>query len=192
MFKQLLMVSGFDRYFQIAPCFRDEDARADRAPGEFYQLDFEMSFVTQDDVFAAIEPVLHGVFEEFAGFNRDTQRKVTGVPVPAHSLRRGDAELRHRQAGPAQPAPDLRCRRGLRRLGFQGRFAGIVAKGGVVRAHPAPSAAEPAAQLLRQAERLGAGRGRAGPGLHHRAKAARARARSPSSWPTSAWPGSRR
>src|SRR5690348_15939257 len=66
-FKQLIMIAGFDRYFQIAPCFRDEDARADRSPGEFYQLDLEMSFVTQDDVFAAVEPVIRGVFEEFAG-----------------------------------------------------------------------------------------------------------------------------
>ena len=74
-FKQLLMVAGFDRYFQIAPCFRDEDSRADRSL-EFYQLDVEMSFVTQDDVFAAIEPVLHGVFEEFGG------RKVTPYPFP--------------------------------------------------------------------------------------------------------------
>jgi aspartyl-tRNA synthetase len=66
-FKQLIMIAGFDRYFQIAPCFRDEDPRADRLPGEFYQLDVEMSFVTQDDVFAAMEPVIRGVFEEFSG-----------------------------------------------------------------------------------------------------------------------------
>jgi aspartyl-tRNA synthetase len=68
------MISGFDRYFQIAPCFRDEDARADRSPGEFYQLDIEMSFVTQDDVFAAVEPVLRGVFEEFADGKPVTQK----------------------------------------------------------------------------------------------------------------------
>jgi aspartyl-tRNA synthetase len=73
-FKQLIMVAGFDRYFQIAPCFRDEDARADRSPGEFYQVDIEMSFVTQEDVFAAVEPMLRGVFEEFADGKPVTQK----------------------------------------------------------------------------------------------------------------------
>ncbi len=95
-FKQLLMVAGFDRYFQIAPCFRDEAGRADRSPGEFYQLDFEMSYVTQEDVFAAIEPVLHGVFEEFAG-----GRRVSRAPFPR--IPYADAILNY-----ASDKPDLR------------------------------------------------------------------------------------
>ena len=74
IYKQLIMVSGFDRYFQIAPCFRDEDPRADRLPGEFYQLDLEMSFVEQEDVFAAVEPVMRGVFETFANGKPVTQK----------------------------------------------------------------------------------------------------------------------
>jgi aspartyl-tRNA synthetase len=94
-FKQLLMVAGFDRYFQIAPCFRDEDSRADRSL-EFYQLDVEMSFVTQDDVFAAIEPVLHGVFEEFAG-----GKPVTPYPFPRIPYREAIAKY-------GSDKPDLR------------------------------------------------------------------------------------
>ena len=83
-FKQLVMMSGFDRYFQIAPCFRDEDARADRSPGEFYQLDLEMSFVTQQDVFDAVEPVMRGVFEEFSG-GKPVTAKFPLIPY-AHAL----------------------------------------------------------------------------------------------------------
>ena len=134
MFKQLLMVAGFDRYFQIAPCFRDEDARADRSPGEFYQLDFEMSFVTQEDVFAAIEPVLHGVFEEFAA-----GRAVTPAPFPRIAYR--DSMLRY-----GSDKPDLRNPLEITDVtehfvgsGF-GLFARIVEGGGVVRAIPAPGA----------------------------------------------------
>ncbi len=137
MFKQLIMVAGFDRYFQIAPCFRDEDARADRSPGEFYQLDFEMSFVTQDDVFAAIEPVLAGVFEEFAN-----GRKVT----PAGSFPR--IPFREAMLKYGTDKPDLRnplliadVSDHFRGSGF-GLFARIVESGGAVRAIPAPGTAE--------------------------------------------------
>lgn len=136
MFKQLLMVAGFDRYFQIAPCFRDEDARADRSPGEFYQLDFEMSFVTQDDVFAAIEPVLHGVFDEFKG-----DKIVTPAPFPRIPYR--EAMLKY-----GSDKPDLRNPIVITDVsdhfigsGF-GRFADMVAAGDVVRAIPAPGTAE--------------------------------------------------
>ena len=112
-FKQLIMVSGFDRYFQIAPCFRDEDARADRSPGEFYQLDLEMSFVTQQDVFDAVEPVMRGVFEEFAD-GKPVTPKFPLIPY-AEAMR----EIRHRQAGPAQPDRDAERQRSVPRLGLQ-------------------------------------------------------------------------
>ncbi len=134
-FKQLLMIAGFDRYFQIAPCFRDEDSRADRSPGEFYQLDFEMSFVTQEDVFAAIEPVLHGVFEEFAN-----GRRVSPAPFPRIAFE--EAMLKY-----GTDKPDLRnpivvadVTEAFRDSGF-GIFAKAVAGGAVVRAIPAPGAA---------------------------------------------------
>ncbi len=134
-FKQLLMIAGFDRYFQIAPCFRDEDSRADRSPGEFYQLDFEMSFVTQEDVFAAIEPVLHGLFQEFAA-----GRRVSPAPFPRIAY--ADAMLRY-----GTDKPDLRNPIAIadasaifKDSGFA-LFARKVAAGQAVRAIPAPGAA---------------------------------------------------
>jgi aspartyl-tRNA synthetase len=135
-FKQLLMVAGFDRYFQIAPCFRDEDARADRSPGEFYQLDFEMSFVTQDDVFNAIEPVLTGVFKEFAN-----GRAITDYPYPRITFH--DAMFKY-----GSDKPDLRNPLIISDVtaAFDGSDFGIFAKGiasgNVLRAIPAPKTAQ--------------------------------------------------
>ena len=136
MFKQLIMVAGFDRYFQIAPCFRDEDARADRSPGEFYQLDFEMSYVTQDDVFEAIEPVLAGVFAEFANGKSVTPAgEFPRIPYREAMLKYGSDK------------PDLRnpilisdVSDHFKGSGF-GLFDRIVGDGGVVRAIPAPGTA---------------------------------------------------
>ncbi len=134
-FKQLLMISGFDKYFQIAPCFRDEDARADRSPGEFYQLDMEMSFVTQEDVFQAIEPVLYGVFEEFKGAK-------TVSPAPFKRITYDEAMLHY-----GSDKPDLRnplliqdVTDVFRNSGFS-VFSNNIAKGHVVRAIPAPQSA---------------------------------------------------
>jgi aspartyl-tRNA synthetase len=140
-FKQLLMMAGYDRYFQIAPCFRDEDSRADRSPGEFYQLDLEMSFVTQEDVFAAVEPVLRGLFEEFAGFT-GVKKTVTASPFPRITY--DDAMLKY-----GSDKPDLRnpltivdVTEVFRRddVTFNA-FKSVIAKGGVVRAVRVPGVA---------------------------------------------------
>ena len=142
-FKQLLMVAGFDRYFQIAPCFRDEDARADRSPGEFYQLDFEMSYVTQDDVFAAIEPVLHGIFDEFGGFRRDGMPAVDSYPFRRIAF--DEAMLKY-----GSDKPDLRnplvitdVTSVFKRDDVEFRaFRQTIDKGGVVRAIRAPKVSD--------------------------------------------------
>ena len=129
-FKQLVMMSGFDRYFQIAPCFRDEDSRADRSPGEFYQLDLEMSFVEQEDVFTEIEPVLTGLFEEFTDWD---------VPQPFPRIPFADAMLKY-----GSDKPDLRNPLEISDVSdvFENSefaiFAKTVAGGGVVRAIPGP------------------------------------------------------
>lgn len=158
MFKQLLMVAGFDRYFQIAPCFRDEDARADRSPGEFYQLDFEMSFVTQDDVFAAIEPVLQGVFEEFA-----KGKSVTPAPFPRIPYRESMRKY-------GSDKPDLRnpllvhdVTEHFRTSGF-GLFERIVADGGVVRVVAAPNTADKSRKYFDEMNNWARGEGHAGLG----------------------------
>ncbi len=159
MFKQLIMVAGFDKYFQIAPCFRDEDARADRSPGEFYQLDFEMSFVTQEDVFQAIEPVLAGVFEEFA--NGKTVTKAGEFPRIPYK----DAILKY-----GSDKPDLRNPLLVHDVGghFQGSgfglFAKIVEGGGVVRAVPAPNTADKSRKFFDDMNDWARGEGFAGLG----------------------------
>jgi len=159
MFKQLLMVAGFDRYFQIAPCFRDEDARADRSPGEFYQLDFEMSFVTQDDVFNAIEPVLAGLFAEFANGKSVTPAgEFPRIPYKESMLKYGSDK------------PDLRNPLIISDVGshFEGSgfglFANIVAGGGVVRAIPAPGTAEKSRKFFDEMNDWARGEGFAGLG----------------------------
>jgi aspartyl-tRNA synthetase len=159
MFKQLLMVAGFDRYFQIAPCFRDEDARADRSPGEFYQLDFEMSFVTQDDVFNAIEPVLAGLFEEFANGKSVTPAgEFVRIPYREAMLKYGSDK------------PDLRNPLLVHDVGdhFEGSgfglFAGMVDKGMVVRAIPAPGTADKSRKFFDDMNEWARGEGFAGLG----------------------------
>ena len=135
-FKQLVMIAGFDKYFQIAPCFRDEDARADRSPGEFYQLDVEMSFVTQDDVFAALEPVLNGVFEEFGGGKAVTAPPFPRIPYDVAMLKYGNdkPDLRN-------PIEIVDVTEIWRATDFK-IFASAIEKGAVVRAIPAQGAAK--------------------------------------------------
>jgi len=129
-FKQLIMVSGFDRYFQIAPCFRDEDSRADRSPGEFYQLDLEMSFVEQQDVFDAVEPVIRGVFEEFSDKKIDSE--FVQIPYAESMLKYGNDKPDLRIPFEIVDVTDL----------FRGSdfaiFAKNIEKGAVVRAIPGP------------------------------------------------------
>ena len=134
-FKQLLMVAGFDRYFQIAPCFRDEDGRADRSPGEFYQLDFEMSFVTQEDVWNTIEPVIHGVFEEFAD-----GRAVTPPPFPRIPF--AEAMAKYGTDKPDLRIPFVNADVTAVFAGSEFKvFAEAGKRGAVVRAVPGPGAA---------------------------------------------------
>ncbi len=134
-FKQMLMISGFDKYFQIAPCFRDEDARADRSPGEFYQLDFEMAFPTQDDVFSALEPVLHGVFTEFSEGRTITTTPFPRIPFDESLLKYGNDKPDLRNPLVISDVTEI-----FDNSNFK-IFAQAVRKGAVVRAIPAPKAA---------------------------------------------------
>ncbi len=135
-FKQLIMVAGFDRYFQIAPCFRDEDARADRSPGEFYQLDVEMSFVTQEDVFAAVEPVLRGVFEQF-GAGKPVTKKFPLIPYARAMLDYGVDKPDLRNPIKIADVTEVFEREDV----TFNAFKQVIKAGGVVRAIPAPGAA---------------------------------------------------
>ncbi|MDB1135544.1 aspartate--tRNA ligase [Candidatus Anaplasma sp. TIGMIC] len=136
IFKQLLMASGFDKYFQIAPCFRDEDARADRSPGEFYQLDIEMAFATQEDVFSVVEPLLYDIFTKFAGSNKSVSSHFPRITYKDSMLLYGSDK------------PDLRnplkiadVSEVFRNSNFR-TFSEGVTRGSVVRAIPAPKTSE--------------------------------------------------
>ena len=159
-FKQLIMISGFDRYFQIAPCFRDEDPRADRLPGEFYQIDVEMSFVTQEDVFQTMEPVIRDTFREFA-----EGKPVTDV-FPR--IKYFDSLLKYGTDKPDLRNPliiaDVSDEFARDEVTFNA-FKNVIKSGGVVRAIPGDRCCLAAAVVLRQAQRMGAHRGRSGPGL---------------------------
>ncbi len=134
-FKQLLMVAGFDRYFQIAPCFRDEDARADRSPGEFYQLDMEMSYVTQDDVFAVVEDVVHGVFAEFS--------KLAADKAPFRRIPYAEAMVKYGTDKPDLRIPiEIQDVSAVFRASKFNAFRAVVEKGGVVRAIPVKGIAD--------------------------------------------------
>ncbi|GAA0471762.1 aspartate--tRNA ligase [Parasphingorhabdus litoris] len=159
MFKQMLMVAGFDRYFQIAPCFRDEDARADRSPGEFYQLDLEMSFVTQEDVFQALEPVLAGVFEEFAnGKSVTAAGEFPRIPYKEAMLKYGSDKPDLRNPIIIQDVSDH-----FKGSGF-GLFDKITASGGTVRAFVAPEAGKNSRKFFDDMNNWARGEGFAGLG----------------------------
>jgi aspartyl-tRNA synthetase len=144
-FKQLLMVSGFDKYFQIAPCFRDEDARADRSPGEFYQLDVEMAFATQDEVFASMEKLFHGLFTEFSNARVDDAPFVR-IPYSEAMLKYGSDKPDLRFGVEIQDVSDIFANSGFN------AFKSIVKEGGVVRAVSVPKMADKSRKFLKNLE----------------------------------------